>query len=721
MKKTALIVLIASLLLFWSCGTAKKTEETKPTQAEGTTEMKKESTGNPFFSEFDTPFHAPDFAKINVENYLPAIKEGIKQQQAEIDAIVADNEAPTFANTIEALERSGALLTKVRSTFSTLRAVMTNDRMQQIAQEAAPLLSQHRDSINLNEKLFARIKALHLKKDSLNLDGPQTKLLEDYYKDFERGGANLDPEQKEAFKKINGQLSVLGIQFGDNILKETDRFKLVIEKQEDLVGLPQGSIDAAALTAKEVGMDGKWVFTIHKPSLIPFLTYSDKRDLREQMFKAYINQGNHDDDLDNKKILVQITKLRQEKAKLLGYKTHAHFRLADNMAKNPETVYKFLMQLWKPTLEMAKKEALALQEMIKKDGKDFKLEAWDWWYYTDKLKKEKYALDDELLRPYFKLENVRQGAFDTAGKLFGIKFIQRPDLPVYHEDVKVFEVQEIADNTHVGLIYVDYFPRTGKRGGAWMNEFRAQSNRNGTMIRPIVTNNGNFSKPTTDKPALLTFEEVSTLFHEFGHALHGLLSNVTYEEQSGTNVALDFVELQSQIMENWAGHPEVLKMYAKHYQTGEVIPQELVDKVKKASLFNQGFTTLEYLAAALLDMDWQTLENPEGVDVLKFEKEKLDNLGLIPEIVVRYRSTYFSHIFSSMYSAGYYSYVWAEVLDADAFEAFKEKGIFDPETAMSYRKNILEKGGTEDPMELYKKFRGREPEVEPLLKKRGLK
>jgi len=495
---------------------------------------------------------------------------------------------------------------------------------------------------------------------------------------------------------------------------------LVIEDEGDLAGLPQSVIKGAAEAAKERGHEGKWVFTLHKPSMIPFLQYSEKRELREKIFKAYINRGNNNNELDNKANATRIAELRVQKAHLLGHKSHADFVLEINMAKKPESVYKLLYQLWEPALKRAKQEVKELQKMIHEDGKDFKLMPWDWWYYAEKLKKAKYDLEEEILRPYFKLENVIDGVFTVANKLFGITFEERTDIPKYHEDVRVFEVKE-ADGSHIGILYTDYFPRASKQGGAWMNAYRKQSRPEGKNITPIICNIGNFSKPTGDKPALLSTEEVQTLFHEFGHALHGLLSNSTYNKLSGTDVPRDFVELPSQIMENWVLEPEVLKMYAKHYETGEVIAQELIDKIKKASLFNQGFVTVEYLAASFLDMDWHTLTEAKDMDTIEFENKSLENIGLIQEIVVRYRSYYFNHIFSGGYSAGYYSYIWAEVLDADAFEAFKEAGIFDQKTAQSFRKNILEKGGTEDPMILYKRFRGAEPKVEPLLKKRGLK
>lgn len=698
MKKTFFLVIIVGFLFL---GSSKQGE-------------------NPFFREFNTPFQVPPFGEIKEEHYLPAFKEGMKQQQQEIEAIVNNPEAPTFENTIEALENSGALLRKASNVFDILNGSMTNDRMQEIAKEVAPLRSKHEDDILLNEKLFQRVKAVYNQKDKLNLTTEQNMLLEKYYKDFVRGGANLDEEKKAKLREINQELSLLSVKFGENVLKENNRFELIIKNEEDLAGLPQSVITAAAEAAKERGHEGKWVFTLHKPSMIPFLRYSEKRDLREKIFKAYINRGNNNDELDNKAIVSRIVVLRVKRANLLGYKTHADFVLEMNMAKKPENVYNLLERLWQPALKMAKKEAKELQEMIYKEGKDFKLQPWDWWYYAEKLKKVKYDLDEEMIRPYFKLENVRNGAFYVANKLYGIQFIERTDIPKYHQDVKVFEVKE-ADGSHIGILYTDYFPRASKRGGAWMNSFRKQSRLGGKEIHPVITNNGNFSKPTGDRPALLSSEEVSTLFHEFGHALHGLLSNCTYNRLSGTAVPRDFVELPSQIMENWAFEPEVLKVYAKHYKTGEVIPQELIDKLKKASHFNQGFATVEYLAASFLDMDWHTLTEAEELHVEKFETASMNKIGLLPEIIVRYRSPYFRHIFSGGYSSGYYSYIWAEVLDADAFQTFKETNLFDQKTAQAFRRNILEAGGTEDPMTLYKRFRGAEPKVEPLLKRRGLK
>ncbi|UCC40161.1 MAG: M3 family metallopeptidase [Candidatus Aminicenantes bacterium] len=703
MKKSLLLLVVLGLL-FFSC--SKKEDISK-------------KVDNPFFNEFDTPFNVPPFDEINEEHYLPAFKEAMKQQQQEIAVIVDNSNPPTFENILEALEESGALLRKVSSVFGVLNSSMTNERMQEIAKEAAPLRSKHRDDIRLNEKLFQRIKAVYDQKDELDLTLEQNTLLEKYYKDFVRGGANLDEEKKTKLRGINQELSLLTLKFGENILKENNRFEMVIEEEEDLAGLPQAVISGAVEAAEERDHKSKWVFTLHKPSMIPFLQYSERRELREKIFKGYINRGNNNDELDNKAILSKIAALRVERANLLGYKSHADFILENNMAKKPENVYNLLYQLWKPALKIAKNEAKELQAMIHKEGKDFKLQPWDWWHYAEKLKKAKYELEEEILRQYFKLENVRDGAFYVANKLFGLQFIERDDIPKYHEDVRVFEVKE-ADGSHVGILYTDYFPRASKRGGAWMNSFRKQYRLDGKEVHPVITNNGNFSKPTGGKPALISIEEVSTLFHEFGHALHGLLSNCTYNRLSGTSVPRDFVELPSQIMENWVTEPEVLRVYAKHYETGEVIPQELVDKIKKAGHFNQGFATVEYLAASFLDMDWHTLIEAKELDPIEFENESLEKIGLIPEIVVRYRSPYFSHVFSGGYSSGYYSYIWAEVLDADAFEAFKETSLFDQKTALSFRKNILEVGGKEDPMILYKRFRGADPKVEPLLKKRGL-
>ena len=524
---------------------------------------------------------------------------------------------------------------------------------------------------------------------------------------------------KDRLRKINEELGLLELKFSDNVLAENNAFQMVLDKREELAGLPEGVVSGAAEAAQERGLTGKWVFTLHKPSLLPFLTYSDRRDLREKLYRGYFEKGNNNDSLDNKAILVKITNLRIDKAHILGFPSFADYSLTENMAQNPDKVYTFLGQIWEPARRKALQEAAEWEALGKKDDPSFKLQPWDWWYYAEKVRKAKYDLDEESLRPYFKLENVLQGAFDVAGKLYGLKFVERKDIPKYHKDVRVFEVLE-KDGRHVGIFYTDYFPRASKRGGAWMNSFRDQSIVGGKRIAPVVSNNGNFSKPTGDKPALLSFEEVTTLFHEFGHALHGLLMNVTYSTVGGAGMPIDFIELPSQIMENWASEPEVLKSYAKHYQTGAVMPDSLIAKMSNAKRFNQGFETVEYLAASILDMDWHRLQTPFEGSPLEFEKRSMERIGLMPEILPRYRSTYYLHIFGGGYSAGYYSYIWAQVLDADAFQAFKETSLFDSEAAARFRKFILERSGTDEAMKLYKEFRGAEPKVDALLKRKGL-
>ncbi|MFH1121385.1 MAG: M3 family metallopeptidase [Bacteroidota bacterium] len=674
---------------------------------------------NPFFSSYNTPFEVPPFSLIKPEHFLPAIEKGIEQQTAEINAIVNNKLAPDFENTIAALDYSGSLIRKVNSVFSNLNSANTNKELQGIAKQIAPMLSAHNDNINLNAALFEKVKAVYDKRTGLNLTAEQLKLLTEKYKDFIRGGAALKGEQQERFRQINKQLSLLTLQFGENVLAETNKYQLVIESLGDLAGLPPALVEQGAETAREAGLEGKWVYTLQNPSIMPFLQYAEKRRLREQIYKAYINRGNNDDAHDNKALIIQIVALRLEKAKLLGYESHAAFILEENMAKNAGNVDKLLKQLWVPALKRAEQEKAELQALIGKEGKKFALEPWDWRFYAEKLRKEKYNLDDEALKPYFSLENVRNGIFMVSGKLYGLTFTENKDVPVYHPDVIAYEVKE-SDGKHLGILFMDFHPRESKRGGAWMNSFRKQYVENGKKISPVITTVCNFSKPTATMPSLLTFDETSTMFHEFGHALHGLLSNSTYYSLTGTAVPRDFVELPSQIMENWASEPEVLKMYAKHYQTGEVIPQELIDKLQNSRYFNQGFETVEYLAAAFLDMGYHNLKEISFSEIPEFEKNTLAETGLIQEITSRYRSTYFNHIFSGGYSSGYYSYIWAAILDADAFEAFKEKGLFDKATASSFRKNILERGGTEDPMQLYRTFRGADPAITPLLKRRGL-
>ena len=679
------------------------------------------SPKNPLLEPWNTPFGVPPFSEISTPDYLPAFDEGMKHHREEIQKI-ADNQDPaTFENTIEALDRSGSVLTRVSNLFFAMNSSMTNDGMQAVARELAPVLSKHRDEILLNDRLFQRVKAVYDARDRQSLTDEQRMLLTKTYRRFARGGALLDAGQKEQLKNMNEELSLLQVKFGEHTLAENNSFELVIDNKADLAGLPDGVVAAAAETANERKHPGMWVFTLHKPSMIPFLQYADNRALREKLYAGYINRGNHNDTLDNKAILSRIVVLRQQRATLLGYANHAAYVLDENMAKEPKNVYALLQQLWTPALTRAKAEAYDMQKLIDREKGGFKLATWDWWYYAEKVKKAKYDLDETMLRPYFELNRVRQAVFDVGSKLFGIQFVERTDLPTYHEDVKVFEVKE-STGEHIGILYVDYFPRPSKEGGAWMGNFRDQSKQDGKRLAPVIYNVGNFTKPTGDAPSLLSTDEVNTLFHEFGHALHGLLSDCTYETVSGTNVPSDFVELCSQVMENWAFEPEVLKQYARHYKTGEVIPDDLIEKIRRSGQFNQGFETGEYLAASFLDMDWHTAVLPDQIDVLDFEGRSMATIGLIPEIVPRYRSTYFNHIFSGGYAAGYYSYIWAEVLDADAFQAFKEAGnLFDPATAKAFRENILARGGSEEGMTLYRKFRGKEPSIEPLLERRGLK
>lgn len=675
---------------------------------------------NPFFVEkYDTPYEVPPFHLISDEHYLPAFREGIKRQQEEIDAIVNNPESPTFENTILALENSGELLSRVSSVFYNLTSANTSDALEAIATEISPELSAHGDNIALNEKLFARIKQVWETRDQAGLNAEERKLLEEKYKSFERGGANLNDEDKAKLREINEKLALLSIQFGQNQLAETNDFKLVIEKKSDLAGLPKDLIDAAAEEASSEGMEGKWLFTLHNPSVMPFLQYADNRELRKQIWNAYQMRGNNDNQYDNKQIVRELVSLRAKRANLLGYANHAAYKLEESMAGNPNEVYDLLNRLWTPALAKAKKEAADLQAKINQSGEKFKLEPHDWRYYTEKIRKERFDLNEEEVKAYFSLDNVRDGIFDLCDKLYGLQFKIVKDIPVYHEDVTAYEVTE-KDGKHVGILYMDFHPRASKRGGAWMTSYRSQKTVNGKRLAPVISIVCNFTKPTSSKPSLLTFDEVETFFHEFGHALHGLLSNVTFESLSGTNVYTDFVELPSQIMENWAAEPEFLRMYAKHYKTGKVIPDALIEKLQQASTFDQGFATTEYLAASLLDMHYHTMDRDLHEDINAFEKAAMKKIGLMDEIIPRYRSTYFGHIFSGGYSAGYYSYIWSGVLDTDAFAAFKETSLFNKAKADAFRKHVLEKGGTEDPMELYVKFRGAKPGIQPLLNKRGL-
>lgn len=679
---------------------------------------KKEVSDNPFFNDYNTPFDVPPFEKIKAAHYMPAFLKGFEAQKKEIRAIITNPEEPTFENTIKAFEYSGQLLDKVSSVFGALNSANTSDSLQAISRELSPISSKHRDDINLNDTLFQRVKSVYENRDKFNLTEEEKKVLDDTYKGFIRSGAALSPEDKEKLRKINEELSLLSVKFGQNLLAETNGYKLVIDNEQDLSGLPEGVKNQAAAMAKSLNMDGKWVFTLQVPSMTPFLQYSDRRDLREKLFTAYFMKGDNNNDKDNKAIIARITKLRVERSHLLGYDSYADFVLERTMAKNAEKVNQFLSQIWDAALPFAKAEAEAQQQLVKKEGGKFELEPWDWWYYTEKIKKEKYEIDDETVRPYFQIDNVMQGMFYVANQLYGLNFAKRNDIPKYHPDVNTFEVTR--DGKHVGILMIDNYPRPSKRGGAWCGAYRSQERDiNGKMVTPIVTMVTNSTPPSTDKPSLLTPEEASTLFHEFGHALAALLSNKTYP---GGGLPRDFVELPSQIMEHWVLEPEVLKVYAKNYQTGEVIPSELVDKLVKAGKFNTGFQTVEYLAASILDMDYHTIKDTINLDIRDFENKAMQKIGLIPEIKPRYRSTYFNHIWAGGYSAGYYGYIWCEVLDADAFQAFKETGnIFNKDIAAKFENEILSKGGSRDPHDMYLAFRGKEPGIDALLENRGLK
>ncbi len=674
---------------------------------------------NPLLAKYETNFEVPPFDLIKDEHFRPAFKEALKVHEAEIDSILKIDEPATFANTILALENAGQLLNRVSTVFYNLNSANTNDTIQAIAKDLAPVMSAHRDEINLNPELFKRVKTVYDQRANAGLDAEDQKLLEETYKGFVRSGANLKDEDKEKLKKINAELSVLSTQYGQNLLAETNAFEMVVDKEEDLAGLPKELKAAAAAEAKTKGKEGKWVFTLQNPSVMPFLQYADNRELRKKIWDAYQLRGNNNNDFDTKEILVKIANLRLDKAKLLGYSSHAAYILEESMAENPANVNALLNKIWTPALAKAKMEAADIQKEIDAAKDTFNVAPYDWRYYQEKIRQKRYALNEEEIKPYFSLTDVREGAFATANKLWGISFVALNNVPVYHPEVEVYEVRD-KDGSHLGLLYADFFPRASKRSGAWMTSYRSQGRENGKRVAPVISIVCNFTKPVGDSPALLTFDEATTLFHEFGHALHGLFSNVKYKNLAGTSVPRDFVELPSQIMENWAADPEVLKTYAKHFQTKEAIPDALIEKMQKAGTFDQGFATVEYLAASMLDMNYHSATAPIKAKANEFEKSAMDKIGLIDAIIPRYRSSYFQHIFSGGYSAGYYSYIWSEVLDSDAFAAFKEKGLYDQNTAASFRSNILERGGTGNPAEMYRKFRGADPDPIHLMKKRGL-
>ena len=676
---------------------------------------------NPLLEQPNTPFGVPAFDKVKIEHYLPAFEEAIRQNKAEIDAIVNNEDAPTFENTIVALDRSGLLLDRVTGVFFNVLEADGNDEMNAIAEQVSPMLSELSDGIILNDALFQRVKAVYDEREQLGLNAEQMRLVTQTYKAFADNGANLPEDKKERLKEINQELSLLSLKFGNNVVAETnsDDVKRFITDEALLAGLPESAKAAAAEEAEAAGHPGEWLFTPKRTSFTPVLQYCENRELRKQLLMDYTMRGNHDNENDNKAVIIREMELRIERAKLFGYDNPADYILADCMAKNHQTVDAFLASVWAPSLEAAKREAAELQALLEQDLPGEKLQPWDWWFYAEKLRKAKYDLDEEELKPYFELNNVRKGAFGVATKLYGLQFEKLENMPVYNPEVEVFKVTE-ADGSLVGILYTDYFPRAGKRPGAWMNNILPQYiDAEGVDHRPVIINVGNFNKPTAGNPSLLSMDDVETLFHEFGHALHGLLSKAHYKSLSGTNTPRDFVELPSQFMENYAYEPEVLKTYAFHYETGEVIPDELIEKINKASAFNQGFVTTELLSASILDMDFHELTSAEGLDVNAFEAERLKKMGMIDEIIVRYRPTFYNHIFTTGYEAGYYSYTWSAVLDADAFAAFKETGdLFEAETAKRFR-HLLEQGGTRDAQELYLEFRGKEADPKYLLIRKG--
>lgn len=675
---------------------------------------KDEMKENPFLTEWDTPYGVPPFDQIKTEHYLPAFEEAMAQQKAEIDSIVNNPEAPTFENTVEALEYSGALLDKVSAVFFNLSECENNAEMEAIAEAISAPLSKHSDDISLNAKLFERIKAVYDKRDSSGLSWQEIRLTEETYKGFVRGGANVPAEKQARFREINEQLSLLSLRFGNNVLKATNEYKLVVDDKTKLAGLTEDQL-AAALEAGAADPEtkGKYVFTIHNPSLLPFLSNCENRELRKELWSAYANRCTSGA-TDNTAIIDSIVNLRLERANILGFESHAAYTLDDCMAKTPDAVEELLMNVWKPAIAKAQKEADEYKAMIKAEGADFELEPCDWRYYSEKLRREKYSLNDEEIRPYFSLENVLQGVFDVSNKLYRLSFVENKKIPTYNKEAVVYEV--MSEGEVIAILYMDFHPRESKRSGAWMTEFRGQhQTKDGENVIPIISLVCNFTKPTADKPSLLTFDEAETLFHEFGHGLHGMLSKCRFKSLAGTNVSRDFVELPSQIMENWCRHPEVMKMYAKHYETGEAIPDEIIKKIENAGTYGQGFVNAELIAASLLDFKYHIITNPTKITLPEFEDKAMAGIGLIPEIISRYKSTYFQHIFSGGYSCGYYSYTWAAVLDNDAFEAFRENGIFDTVTADAFRYNVLELGNTKDPMELYVNFRTKQPSITPQI------
>lgn len=675
---------------------------------------------NPFFEKYNTPHNTVPLDKIKTEHYEPAILEGIKRHQAEIDLITANKAKPTFENTIVAYEKSGKLLDNVLTVFYNLMSAETNDEMQSIAQKMVAPLSEHQNNISLNEKLFERVKAVHNNQKKFNLTPEQTVLLDKTYKGFIRSGANLNKKDKEKYRELSQKLSMTGLKYGENNLKEMNNYQLVITEKAQLSGLPESAIEAAAHTAQEKGEEG-WVFTLHAPSYIPFMKYADNRDLREKLYMAYNTVSTHDNEYNNMQNVKDIVNTELAIVNLLGYKTYADFTLENRMAKNSDAVYKLLNNLLEAYTPTALEEVSEVHKLAAEvEGESFKVMPWDWAYYSNKLKNKKFNFNEELLRPYFELSNVKEGVFGLATTLYGITFKENKDIPVYHPEVKAYEVYD-KDGSFLSVLYTDFHPRAGKRSGAWMTSFKGQwKEDDNTNSRPHITVVMNFTKPTADKPALLTFDEVNTFLHEFGHALHGMFANTKYESLSGTSVYRDFVELPSQLMENFLTEKEYLNTFAKHYQTGELLPQEMIQRIIDASNFNVGYMCMRQVSFGLLDMAWYTIDKPFDGDVAAFEREAWAKAQVLPVIDGTCMSTQFGHIFAGGYAAGYYSYKWAEVLDADAFSLFKEKGIFNQNVAQSFRDNILSQGGTKHPMELYKEFRGQEPTIDALLIRNGI-
>ncbi len=673
---------------------------------------------NPFFLESSVPYGAPQFDQIQSTDYLPAFEKGYAELRKEINAVAGCKDAPTFENTIEALEASGRLLARVSGVFYNLLESDADDVMKETEKKVIPMQTESSSYLYMNEAIFKKVKNLYDNKDRLGLSNEQKKVLEKYYRRFVNGGALLNDKDKARFVEIQNSLSLLQVQFADNNLNESNAYVLNVTDKSRLAGLPQDQLDAAAQRAKDKGLDG-WAFNVQKPCWIPFLQYCADRDLREQMYKAYYSRGNNNNEFDNKEVIKQILTLRLEMARLLGYETFADYKLEDRMAKTPQAAYDLLMTIWNAALPIAKEEVSQMQAIIDAEGGKFKLQAWDWWYYAEKLRKKQYDLDESELMPYFTLDNTRKGAFMVAEKLFGIKFVKVTDLPVYNDVVETWECLD-ADGSHLAYFYADCFVRPTKRQGAWMTNFTDSYDFGGESQRPSIVNVCNYSVPTETTPCLLSVDDARTVFHEFGHALHGMLTKCHYPSVSGTAVPNDFVEMCSQIMEHWAIEPSILKQYAFHYQTGQPIPDELILKMQNAGHFNTGFETVELVGAALLDMEYHMLTDYSNFNDQQFEDAISAKLGMIPQIEYRYRGTFFNHVFNNDYCAGYYSYLWAEVLDCDAFECFRENGIMNPETGMKYRRNILEKGGSDDLMDMYRTFRGSDPNPESMLRNRGL-